>query len=78
VCVCWCSAGSSFSKCVDGEYRMRHTDNFENVVIVASERLTTVVEDWVQIPPNHVILVSHQMNVLLVPITVDSNSDTPV
>lgn len=38
-------------------------------MIVASERLTDALTDWVEVPRNHMVLVTEQMNVLLVPIT---------
>ena len=60
------SVGSCFRKCSDGVYRMRHTDKDETVVIVASEMLTPVTEDWVQIPTNHILLISDRGNVLFV------------
>ena len=52
------SCGSMWTKCSDGEYRMRHTNHKEDVVIIASERLTSVEEDWVQVPNNHIVVVT--------------------
>ena len=47
---------------------MRHTNMVEDVIIVASERLTPVIEDWVEVPVNHLVLISHKTNVLIFPI----------
>jgi len=59
------SIGSRFAQCTDGAYRMRQTNMEEDVVIVSSERLTPVTEDWVTVPENHIVLISHKSNVLL-------------
>jgi len=59
------SIGSRFAQCTDGVYRMRQTNMDENVVIVSSERLTPVTEDWVSVPENHILLISHKSNILL-------------
>lgn len=37
-------------------------------MIVASERLTGLVEDWLEVPINHVLQVNANMNVLLYPL----------
>ena len=66
------SCGSMWAKCSDKEYRMRHTNMNEDVVIIASERLSMNVEDWVEVPSNHILLVSNKTNVLLFPIDVES------
>merc|ERR1712072_159140 len=42
------SVGSTFGRCDDGIYRMKHHLRDEDVVIVCSERLTVVHEDWVE------------------------------
>jgi len=65
------SAGSNFVKCSDGKYRMRHSNMNEDVVIVASERLSEVREDWVEVPVNHILLISHKTNILLFPVNVE-------
>ncbi len=67
------SAGSAFARCSDGEYRMRHTNMDEDVVIVASEKLTTVSEDWVEVPPQHIVLISHKTNVLIFKVEVNEH-----
>eukprot|EP01084_Bolivina_argentea_P000472 884_1 len=59
------SCGSMWAKCSDNEYRMRHTNMNEDVVIIASERLSMNIEDWVEVPHNHIVLISNKTNVLL-------------
>ena len=66
------SCGSMWAKCSDKEYRMRHTNRNEDVVIIASERLSMNIEDWVEVPSNHILLVSNKANVLLFPINVEN------
>ena len=65
------SCGSMWAKCSDNEYRMRHTNMNEDVVIIASERLSMCYEDWVEVPHNHIVLISNKTNVLLFPINID-------
>jgi len=52
----------------NGNYMMRQLDRRDRVVIVASERLS-IHEDWIEIPVNHMLSVSEDLNVLLTPIT---------
>ena len=65
------SCGSMWAKCSDNEYRMRHTNMNEDVVIIASERLSMCHEDWVEVPKNHIVLVSAKTNVLLFPMNLE-------
>ncbi len=65
------SCGSMWAKCSDNEYRMRHINMNEDVVIIASERLSLNFEDWVEVPHNHILLVSNKTNVLSFPINVE-------
>eukprot|EP00743_Colponemidia_sp_Colp-15_P005046 GILK01005433.1.p1 GENE.GILK01005433.1~~GILK01005433.1.p1 ORF type:complete len:300 (-),score=34.18 GILK01005433.1:182-1081(-) len=62
------SSGTKFEVDSDGVYRMLHRHKREHVVIIASERLTSVLEDWVEVPRNHLVMVTPDANVLLIPI----------
>ena len=62
------SVGTVFERCKDGLYRMKHQDMRENVVIVSSEKLTCVLEDWVPVPNNHILSISPSQNVLVMPV----------
>jgi glutamine amidotransferase len=61
------AAGTSFAPAdgADGEYRMNQVDRREEVVIVASERLTSVAEDWVSVARNRMLVINANRIVLL-------------
>lgn len=61
------SSGTAFKKNQDGNYRMEQRDRREEVVMVASERITSAKEDWVEVPQNHILFITAAKNVLLVP-----------
>jgi predicted glutamine amidotransferase len=63
------SAGSEFKRCANNVYRMAQRDRLEDVIIIASERLTSAAEDWVEIPKNTMLVITKQLNVLIVPIS---------
>ncbi|ETO17778.1 hypothetical protein RFI_19535, partial [Reticulomyxa filosa] len=66
------SIGSRFAQCTDGVYRMQQSNMDEDVVIVSSERLTPVTEDWVSVPENHILLITHKANILLFAVDVNA------
>jgi len=47
---------------------MVHNDRRDEVVIITSEPLTDVRSDWVQVPNNHLVLVTPQKQVLMAPV----------
>lgn len=63
-----CGSAWAESDVEKGVYRMIQCDRREHVVIVASERLSPVTEDWLEVPDNHVLQINASMNVLLYPI----------
>ena len=65
------SSGSRFERIADGEYKMVKSDKREDIVVVASEPLTYERVDWMVVPPNSMLVVSHRMNVLIYPIEDD-------
>ena len=66
----WFSSGSSWeeSDAEKGTFHMLQADRREHVVIIASERLTGVEEDWVEVPNNHIMVVKSNMNILIIPV----------
>jgi len=62
-----CGSGWEAVKGVRGQYRMARHDRREEVVIVASEKLTDEAEDWINIPRNHMVVITPSLNVLVVP-----------
>eukprot|EP00050_Salpingoeca_kvevrii_P022695 m.130709 g.130709 ORF g.130709 m.130709 type:complete len:1157 (-) comp9793_c1_seq2:1936-5406(-) len=48
-----------------GEYRMVHKDRRERLAVITSEPLTTDQTDWVSVPENHILIVSHDVHMLL-------------
>lgn len=56
------SEGSKF-ECIDGVCRMRQADPFDHAVLVVSEKLTDVDEDWHEVPPNHIVLVHPDLEI---------------
>ncbi|CEP03220.1 hypothetical protein PBRA_002980 [Plasmodiophora brassicae] len=60
------SSGTSFKCNKDGVYTMAQRDRREEVVIVASERLTSIAEDWMEVPPNHIMVITPKLNVLTI------------
>jgi glutamine amidotransferase len=61
------SEGSRFD-CEDGVCRMHRVDPAEHAVLIVSEKLTEVQEDWHKVPPNHVVMVSADLAVSVSPI----------
>ncbi len=62
-----CGSGWEAVKGRRGQYRMARHDRREEVVIVASEKLTDEAEDWINIPRNHMVVITPSLNVLVVP-----------
>jgi predicted glutamine amidotransferase len=58
------SAGSRYD-CRDGVCTMVPAPKEEQSVIVASERLTPFRKDWAEVPPNHLVTVSPDLDVRL-------------
>lgn len=63
------SEGSKF-ECIDGVCRMTRTDSEEHAVLVVSERLTDVKEDWHLVPANHLVTIRPDLSVTVEPIKV--------
>ena len=49
------------------EYRMVHSERQNKVCIVTSEPLTEVGTDWVPVPKNHMLVVTKDLKLILVP-----------
>lgn len=60
------SAGTKF-ECHEGVCRMVQAEAHEHAVIITSEPLTDVREDWVPVPKNHLVLVTPELTVRLLP-----------
>ena len=54
--------------CTDGVYDMTPADGRVEAVILASEPLTSDREDWTPIPANHLVTISPELHVDLVPL----------
>lgn len=61
------SHGAKFI-CHDGYCHMVAAESHEHAVIIASEPLTGVKDDWERIPRNHLVIVSPQLDVRLIAI----------
>lgn len=51
----------------DGQYHMQRHDNRVNAIIIASEPLTDLRDDWEPIPANHTVAVSPELHVSIEP-----------
>eukprot|EP01083_Nonionella_stella_P294171 1000268_1 len=72
------SAGTEFARCKDGKYRMLSRDRREECVLISSERLTDVREDWIQVPTNHILSMSESLNVRIEPIQLNYTNFTNI
>ncbi len=61
------SSGTKF-ECHERVCRMVQADQPEQAVIITSEPLTDVKEDWVAVQKNHMVLITPELNVRLLPI----------
>jgi predicted glutamine amidotransferase len=61
------ASGEAF-EAVEGKYRMRPTDRQSRAVIIASEPLTEERADWTPVPANHLVLVTPELDLRVVPI----------
>ena len=61
------SEGSRFD-CEDGVCRMHPADPAEHAVLIVSEKLTDIKEDWRMVSPNHVVTVNNDLAVSVLPI----------
>lgn len=61
------SSGTAFKSYGGGVYRMAQRDKREGVIIVASERITHVDEDWMEVPENFIVVINEDNDVLLEP-----------
>lgn len=61
------SEGSRFD-CEDGVCRMYPADPAEHAVLVVSEKLTEIKEDWHMVSPNHVVTVNNTLAVSVLPL----------
>eukprot|EP00127_Corallochytrium_limacisporum_P004330 Clim_evm13s158 gene=Clim_evmTU13s158 len=59
------SSGTRFEEYEKGKYHMLKSDRREQIVIIASEPLTYDRFDWLEVPKNHLVIVTHAMNVLV-------------
>lgn len=62
------SSGTRFQMYAPGHYRMVQANRRQDMVVVASEPLTFEHTDWLRIPPNHLLLLTPTLNVLMYPI----------
>ena len=61
------ASGEAF-EAVEGRYRMRAAERHPKAVIVASEPLTEERADWTAVPMNHVVVITPELHVKVVPI----------
>jgi len=61
------SEGNRF-ECVDGDCRMVEADPSEHAILIASEKLTNIEDDWHEVPNNHFVVVEEDLSVSLKPI----------
>jgi predicted glutamine amidotransferase len=60
------SSGSAFvSSDGEGQYRMAKHSKRQHCHILASEPLTENRDDWIAVPPNHLVVITPQSNLLL-------------
>uniref|UniRef100_A0A0G4GN72 Glutamine amidotransferase type-2 domain-containing protein n=1 Tax=Chromera velia CCMP2878 TaxID=1169474 RepID=A0A0G4GN72_9ALVE len=59
------ASGTRWEAQEGGDYRMEHTDRRSDVAIVTSEPLTEEAENWVPVPPNHIVVVTRRIDVLV-------------
>ena len=58
------SAGNDF-ECKDGACRMERNGSKNETVLIVSEKLNQLEDEWTVIPPNHFIAVDRDLNVQL-------------
>ncbi len=63
------SSGSRFT-CEKGVCRMVKTDPSEHAVLIVSEKLTEIDDDWHEVPANHFVIVRDDLAVSLQPCSV--------
>jgi glutamine amidotransferase len=63
------SSGSEF-ECRNGICRMIQAERNDHAIIISSEPLTVAREGWIKVPKNHMIIVTTELNVNLVPIEI--------
>jgi glutamine amidotransferase len=63
------SEGSKYV-CEDGVCRMLNPEEQDQAVLIVSEKLTDVSNDWKEVPKNHFVIVDQTLNVRLKPIEV--------
>lgn len=61
------SSGERF-ECVEAAYRMRPTDGRPRAAIIASEPLTEDRSDWTLVPDNHLVVVTPELHLRMVPL----------
>lgn len=61
------SSGESFA-IRDGVYRMLRGGRKAKCVIIASEPITEIREDWVSVPRNHIVTVTPEMHLHITPV----------
>jgi len=70
------SEGSRYV-CEDGVCRMVKADPKEHSVLVVSEKLTTMRQDWKKVPPNHFVTVDEAGTVGFTAISIDKKYKIP-
>eukprot|EP00164_Ancoracysta_twista_P006780 GFYU01009510.1.p1 GENE.GFYU01009510.1~~GFYU01009510.1.p1 ORF type:complete len:296 (-),score=61.47 GFYU01009510.1:85-972(-) len=55
----------------DNDYKISHKDMEQRVAIISSEPLTTDRVDWLPVPRNNMVVLTKDMNILLVPVDED-------
>ncbi|MEE9166182.1 MAG: class II glutamine amidotransferase [Candidatus Neomarinimicrobiota bacterium] len=63
------SKGGRF-ECIEGVCRMSEGDPSEHAVLIVSEKLTDIDEDWHKVPPNHMVVVDSELSISIVPMVV--------
>ncbi len=63
------SSGGYF-QCSDGVCRMHRAHNSEKSVLIASEKLTTADQDWHKIPEQHLVIITGNLDVTVIPMHV--------
>ncbi|MCB0339637.1 MAG: class II glutamine amidotransferase, partial [Bdellovibrionales bacterium] len=67
------SAGNSY-ECHDGVCMMKRTNPEDSCVLVVSEKLTDIRNDWNEVAVNHAVLVDEDLKVSIAPLNLDSKS----
>ena len=61
-------ASGEVFEAVEGKYRMRPVQRHPKAVIIASEPLTAERDEWTPVPANHLVLVTPELDLRVLPI----------